>query len=306
MPLLTVNHVTTYRYRRRVGFGEHRLMLRPRDTQDQRLVESRLVISPEPSELRWQQDVFGNAVAVARFDQRADELRFDSTLVVDQAEPLAPRLDEEARDYPFSYDAEDIPDIARCIERQVPDAGRVVDRWARSFAGRGPIPTLDMLEAMNSAIRHRFTYRARHTPGVQEPRTTLRLETGTCRDFALLMMEAVRSLGFAAKYVTGYLHVPARDGRERPRRGGGNTHAWLQVFLPGAGWVEFDPTNGIVGSAGLVRVAATRTPAQAVPLSGSWVGAPSDCLGMTVSVDVTRTEEVGEPASLARLDENEL
>ena len=280
-------------------------MLRPRDTQDQRLVDSRLVITPEPSELVWQQDVFGNAVALARFTQRAEELRFESTLVVDQAAPAPLRLEEEARDYPFSYDSEDIPDLARCMERQVPDPGHVVDRWARSFAGRGPIPTLDMLEAMNSAIRHRFTYKSRHSPGVQEPRTTLRLETGTCRDFALLMMEAVRSLGLAAKYVTGYLYVPSRGDPDRPRQGGGNTHAWLQVYLPGAGWVEFDPTNGIIGSAGLIRVAATRLPSQAVPLSGSWVGAPSDCLGMTVSVSVTRQPAALPPSGLARLDQSE-
>lgn len=288
MSRLTVKHVTTYRYRYAVGFGEHRMLLRPRDTQDQKLVASHLDISPEPVELRWQQDVFGNAVAIARFNHRDQALRFESTLVVDQAEEQPLRLDEQARDYPFSYDAEDVPDLARCIERQVPDPGHVVDRWARSFSGRGELPTLELLEAMNSAIRHRFTYRSRHEAGVQEPRTTLRLETGTCRDFALLMMEAVRSLGLAAKYVTGYLYVPPRNSSQgAARKGGGNTHAWLQVYLPGAGWVEYDPTNGTIGSAGLIRVAAVRNPSQAVPISGSWIGSPADCLGMEVSVDVT-------------------
>ncbi len=299
MPRLTVHHLTTYRYRHPVGFGDHRMMLRPRDMHDQRLVESCLVITPEPSELRWQQDVFGNAIAVARFASRALELQFDSTLVVDQLAEPPLHLDDYAREYPFSYDAEDMPDLARCIERELPDPGHLVDRWARSFTGRSAIPTLEMLEAMNLAIRHRFTYRSRHDPGVQEPRTTLRLETGTCRDFALLMMEAVRSLGLAAKYVTGYLYTPPRT------QGGGNTHAWLQVFLPGAGWVEFDPTNGTVGSAGLVRVAAVRTPAQAVPVAGSWVGAPSDCLGMEVSVNVTQDAGAEPSANLARLGRSE-
>ncbi len=287
------------------------MMLRPRDTYDQRLIESRLIITPEPVEVRWLQDVFGNAIAVARFAGRALELQFDSVLVVDQSAEPPLQLDDHAREYPFSYDAEDMPDLAKCIERQMPDPGHLVDRWARTFAGRSAIPTLEMLEAMTLAIRHRFTYKSRHEPGVQEPRTTLRLETGTCRDFALLMMEAVRSLGLAAKYVTGYLYT--RSGKaehdyarqDSACRGGGNTHAWLQVFLPGAGWVEFDPTNGTVGSAGLVRVAAVRTPAQAVPLAGSWIGAPSDCLGMEVSVDVTQSVVAEPPASLARLDKRE-
>ena len=311
MPRLTVRHLTSYRYRHPVGFGDHRMMLRPRDTYDQRLIESRLIITPEPVEVRWLQDVFGNAIAVARFAGRALELQFDSVLVVDQSAEPPLQLDDHAREYPFSYDAEDMPDLARCIERQMPDPGHLVDRWARTFAGRSAIPTLEMLEAMTLAIRHRFTYKSRHEPGVQEPRITLRLETGTCRDFALLMMEAVRSLGLAAKYVTGYLYT--RSGKaehdyarqDSACRGGGNTHAWLQVFLPGAGWVEFDPTNGTVGSAGLVRVAAVRTPAQAVPLAGSWIGAPSDCLGMEVSVDVTQSVVAEPPASLARLDKRE-
>jgi len=311
MPRLTVRHLTSYHYRHPVGFGDHRMMLRPRDTYDQRLIESRLVITPEPVEVRWLQDVFGNAIAVARFAGRALELQFDSVLVVDQSAEPPLQLDDHAREYPFSYDAEDMPDLARYIERQMPDPGHLVDRWARTFAGRNAIPTLEMLEAMTLAIRHRFTYKSRHEPGVQEPRTTLRLETGTCRDFALLMMEAVRSLGLAAKYVTGYLYTrPGRAEHDYARqdsasRGGGNTHAWLQVFLPGAGWVEFDPTNGTVGSAGLVRVAAVRTPAQAVPLAGSWIGAPSDCLGMEVSVDVTQSVVAEPSASLARLDKRE-
>ena len=149
---------------------------------------------------------------------------------------------------------------------------------------------MDLLTRMTKAISHRFTYKARHEPGIQDPRTTLRLETGTCRDYAVLMMEAVRALGMAARFVSGYLHVPARaHPGEAERHGGGNTHAWLQVYLPGAGWVEFDPTNGIVGTRGLVRVAVVRDPGLAVPLSGSWTGAAADCLGMDVSVRVSET-----------------
>ncbi len=293
LPLLTVRHLTTYRYRHPVAFGEHRMLFRPRDSHDQRLVEHRLEISPAPSMLRWTQDVFGNSVTLARFNHRSDVLSFESTLHVDHTEcpDLAVTLADHARAFPFAYDSDEMPDLLRSIERQMPDPGHTIDRWAQTFLSQtGPTSTVDMLAGMTKAIRHRFTYRARHTPGIQDPRTTMKLETGTCRDFALLMIEAVRALGLAARFVTGYLHVQARSHPgEAERQGGGNTHAWLQVFLPGAGWVDFDPTNGIIGSRGLIRVAVVRDPAMAVPLSGSWTGAAADCLGMDVAVHVSQT-----------------
>ena len=293
MPLLTVRHTTTYRYRHPVAFGEHRMMFRPRDSHDQRLIEHRLAITPTPSSLRWTQDVFGNSVTHARFTTRSETLTFESVLLVDHVDhhDLAATIADHARTIPFAYDADEMPDLLRSIERQMPDPGHVIDRWAHGFLSEhGQTRTVDMLAGMTKAIRHRFTYVARHTPGIQDPRTTMRLETGTCRDFALLMMEAVRSLGLAARFVSGYLHVQARKKPgEAVRQGGGNTHAWLQVYLPGAGWVDFDPTNGIVGSRGLIRVAVVRDPAMAIPLSGSWTGASADCLGMDVSVDVSHT-----------------
>ena len=268
------------------------MLLRPRDSHDQRLVQHRLVISPAPAVLRWTQDVFGNSVTLARFTTRSDTLVFDSTLHVDHTDciELSATIADHARTFPFAYDTDEMPDLLRSIERQMPDPGHVLDRWAQGFLSQhGPTRTVDMLAGMTKAIRHRFTYRARHTPGIQDPRTTMKLETGTCRDFALLMMEAVRALGLAARFVTGYLHVAARSNPgESERQGGGNTHAWLQVYLPGAGWVDFDPTNGIVGSRGLVRVAVVRDPAMAVPLSGSWTGASDDCIGMDVSVHVAQ------------------
>ncbi len=290
MPLLTVRHTTLYRYRHPVAFGEHRMMFRPRDSHDQRLVEHRLTISPEPASLRWTQDVFGNSITLARFSRRSETLSFVSTLEIDHLESADPSilLADYARQIPFAYDADEMPDLLRSIERQYHDGAHIVDNWARSFLSEhGPTPTLDLLATLTRAIRHRFNYVARHTPGIQDPMTTMRLETGTCRDFAVLMMEAVRALGMAARFVSGYLHVPRRaHPAESERQGGGNTHAWLQVYLPGAGWVDFDPTNGIVGSRGLIRVAVVRDPAMAIPLSGSWTGASGDCLGMDVSVEV--------------------
>ena len=300
MPLLTVHHITTYRYRHAVSFGEHRMLFRPRDSHDQRLVSYGLAIEPRPAVLRWTQDALGNSVTTAQFGSRSDRLSFDSRLEVDHLEtPSLPTvLASDARRLPFGYGSEEMPDLLRSIERQMPDPGHVVNRWAATFLEDGANSTVDVLTRLTRAISHRFTYRARHEPGIQDPRTTLRLETGTCRDFALLMMEAVRTFGLAARFVTGYLHVPARPHPgEAERHGGGNTHAWLQVYLPGAGWVDFDPTNGIIGSRGLIRVAVVRDPAMAVPLSGSWNGSAGDCLGMDVSVRVVETPQTVQAAS---------
>jgi transglutaminase-like putative cysteine protease len=291
MPILAVRHVTTYRYRHPVAFGEHRMLLRPREGHDQRILEARLEITPAPASLRWLHDVFGNSVAVARFSGRAAELRFDSSVLLDH-EPRGAddlHLDEHGATWPFSYGPEEGADLSRSIERHFPDPDREVDRWARRFVrAGGPTDTLEMLSGMTHAVRSEFTYIAREGGGTQPPGRTLKLGSGTCRDFAVLMMEAVRSLGLAARFVSGYLYSPGRDGSGHV--GGGATHAWCRVYLPGAGWVEFDPTNGIVGNRDLIRVAVAREASQAVPLTGSWTGFPADSLGMDVEVHVTSAE----------------
>ena len=299
MPFLTIDHVTTYRYKQPVSFGEHRLMVRPRESHDQHLVEARLAIDPPPADLRWLHDVFGNSVAIARFDRRAATLRFAAQARLEHipltAEAIA--IEEYARTYPFTYSSEDMPDLLRSIERAHHDPERRIDRWAARFARRdGRTDTLAMLAAMTEAIRREFTYVPRHAKGTQTPLETLEAKQGTCRDYAVLMIEAARALGLAARFVSGYVYKPS------PRIGivgGGNTHAWVRIFLPGSGWIEFDPTNGIVGSAGLVRVAVARDPYQAVPLSGTWSGFPGCCLGMDVAVDIAMDGPTREDARAA-------
>ena len=289
IPILEIRHLTTYRYRQPVAFGEHRMLLRPREGHDQRIIEARLDIQPAPSEIRWLHDVFGNSVGVARFDGRARELRVSSVVRLDHTptNALDYPMERDAETYPFSYDVDDMADLARSIERQYQDPDREVDRWARQFLRRdGPTGTRDLLAGMTSAIRRHFTYIARSERGVQPPAQTLAKNSGTCRDFAVLMIEAVRALGIAARFVSGYLYVPERGGRI----GGGATHAWLRVYLPGAGWVELDPTNGIIGNRDLIRVAVARDHRHVLPLHGTWTGFPSDSLGMTVEVDVTAAD----------------
>jgi transglutaminase-like putative cysteine protease len=230
-------------------------MLRPRDSPDQRLYRADLTIDPEPSAVRWVHDVFGNCVALVKVSRPARELRFDSRVLVEHTPLVGPDLeiDEQALTYPFAYDTEEGADLAPSMAMQYPDDE--VSRWARRFLRPGkPTGTGHLLMTLCFAIHEGFAYGRRVEKGTQPPSLTLRLRRGTCRDFAFLMMEAVRSLGFAARFVTGYLYVPNRDGSTN--RGGGSTHAWCQVYLPGAGWVEFDPTNGIVGLANLDRIGA--------------------------------------------------
>jgi transglutaminase-like putative cysteine protease len=284
---LQVSHVTVYRYAKPVTFGEHRMMFRPRESHDLRLIEASLTISPPAASIRWLHDVFGNSVTIAQFDRLGTELRFESNILVEHFEADLPDypVADYARTYPFSYDSSEIPDLSRLIERAYPDPGHTVDRWAKSFlAPSGSTETWSLLTAMTRAVRADFSYAARDAEGVQTPVHTVSTKSGTCRDFALLMMEAVRSLGFAARFVSGYLYQPDAGG-EGPATGGA-THAWAQVYMPGAGWVEFDPTNGIVGNRDLIRIAVARDPSQAVPLSGSFIGQQSDFLGITVGVTV--------------------
>jgi transglutaminase-like putative cysteine protease len=300
MPRLTVYHETRYRYRQPVRFGEHRLMFRPRDSHDLRLVDTALVISPS-AQVHWLHDVFSNSIAIARFQTEADELRFESRIEIDhygQEDPDFP-LEPYAQSYPFSYASEEVADLGRTIERNYPDPGRQVDLWARTVVGSGgPVETQALLSRLTRRISQDFTYERRFTVGVQAPAETLALGRGTCRDLALLMMEACRSLGLAARFVSGYLHDPALDlgvesagdGAGAAVRGAGDTHAWVQIYLPGAGWVEFDPTNGLVGGANLIRVAVARDPAQAVPLQGTYYGPTEAFLDMAVDVKVSAVE----------------
>jgi transglutaminase-like putative cysteine protease len=289
IPILSVHHVTTYRYRQPVAFGEHRMLFRPREGHDQKLLEAKLEITPEPREIRWLHDVFGNSVCVTRFSGRSRELRFDSTVLLDHTPTnvLDFPIEPHAEAYPFSYDIDDMPDLARSIERQYPDPDHVLELWARQFVQPdGSTGTLKLLATLTHAIRRNFVYVPRPERGVQEPLQTLHLGSGTCRDFAVFLIEAMRSLGLAARFVSGYIYVPERSGRV----GGGATHAWLRVYVPGAGWVELDPTNGIMGNRDLIRVAIARDHRHLLLLHGTWTGFPSDCLGMTVEVDVTAAE----------------
>jgi transglutaminase-like putative cysteine protease len=295
MPLLTIHHKTEYRYAHPVAFGEHRIMLRPRDSHDQRVLSGNLKIEPQPMQLRWIHDVFGNSVAIATFDERAESLTVTSTATVEHnpAEEFALTPDDPAYFYPFLYDDEEFPDLERFITPQYGDSEGELTAWALNFLdAEAPTPTFKILSGMTHGIRESFVYGKRHERGTQHPLDTLQTRSGTCRDYALFMIEALRRLGIAARFVSGYLFVPG--DRAHGYVGGGSTHAWVQVYLPSAGWIEFDPTNGIVGTRDLVRVAVARDPRQAIPLHGTYLGSADAFVGMEVSINVVSAGETME------------
>jgi transglutaminase-like putative cysteine protease len=315
---LEVEHVTTYNYHRDVEFSAHRVMFRPRAAHDLRVLSSTLTASPY-SKQYWVQDVFSNSVLVVVPQVPASRLELRARFVIEHFGtknlelPVAP----EAENHPFQYNDEDKVDLATFLPPQYAEDAASVREWVGQFLPRrGTIHTRDILANLNACIRSDFRYQSREAMGTQRPAETLSLRSGTCRDLALLMIEAVRGLGMAARFVSGYLYDKALDTSAEPAvlttglqqsvrqveshdaaapvQGAGATHAWLHVYLPGAGWVPYDPTNSLVGGTDLIRVAFTRKPEQAAPVSGSYFGAGQDFAGMTVRVSVRRVNVASE------------
>jgi transglutaminase-like putative cysteine protease len=267
------------------------MMLRPRDDEDQKVLESDLAITPEPSQLSWTRDVFGNHVTTASFAHWASELRFESIIRLDHT-PAGFReadIEDIARTYPFACETEDRSGFARFVTPLSPSPA--LDHWAASFLRPdGSADTGDLLVDMTQTINRTFKHVPRHEKGIQDPVQTLQLTSGSCRDLAVLMMAALRSLGIVTRFVSGYLHLADDDDN---RVTGGNTHAWVQVYVPGPGWVDFDPSSGMVGNENLVRVAVSHEPRGAIPLQGTWIGTASDHLAMKVAVKVTAEADTG-------------
>ncbi len=288
-----ITHTTIYRYAEPVSFGEHRVMFRPRDSHDLRVLATDLQVSPL-AHVRMIQDPYSNSVALVQPSQRASELKIVCSFTIEHAQsnhlelPLSP----SAELFPFAYSVDERFDLEHYLRPHHDDPDGKLTAWARQFVRTdGPTGTRQMLVQMNQYIKRHLTYAARDEEGTQPPLKTLTLRSGSCRDFALLMMEAARRLGVATRFVSGYLYDPALDANATGRAsitGAGATHAWLQAYLPGAGWVPFDPTNAMLGGSHLIRVGVVRDPKQAAPVSGSWFGSPGAYLGLDVDVRVTR------------------
>jgi transglutaminase-like putative cysteine protease len=288
--LLHIVHRTEYFYSTPVAFGPHRLLIRPREGHDVQIRSSALRVRPK-YRLRWVHDAFENSVALVDFDGPSDHLMFESEVVVEQynSNPLDFILDHQAQTIPFEYGQHEKPDLHHFMQLCHPHDEGGVRNWIRPFLDtRGRAATVDCLMALNRSVPLFFQYARREEAGVQTPGETLRYRSGSCRDFALLFMEAARCLGLAARFVTGYLCANASSPLGQAT---GATHAWTEVYLPGAGWKGFDPTGGVLAADLHVRAGVARLPSQAAPVSGSFAGPREACVGMNVVVKVELTTQ---------------
>ena len=283
MRRLHISHVTEYRYSTQVALLPHRLRLRPLESHSLRIESSTLAIAPAHT-LRWYRDALGNSVAMASFNELADTLRVTSEVVIEVYDdaPLDFMMEDYAVSFPFAYDPGEQADLAPFEQSVYVDDAPAVRDW---LAGLGllerPVDTFALLSRLNCQIANTFSYRMREEEGVQSPAQTLRLNSGSCRDFAALFIEACRYLGLAARFVSGYLHMPDDES------GNAATHAWAEVYLPGPGWKGFDPTSGVVTGNQHIPVAVARHPQAVPPVSGSFVGPAGQLPALTVAVRVS-------------------
>jgi len=288
MPSLELIHSTIYRYRRPVLLGPHKLMLRPREVRDIRLVSFDVTMNPQ-TELIWTHDVADNAIATANFKEKTDYLEIVSRSRIEMNTTQWPvfAISASACNFPFSYSDDEWIDLGALTAQHYPDPDGQLSEWVNSFIFSRPTDTLSLLKDISAGIAQRTTYQIRESEGTQTPLETLDKQEGSCRDFAVLFVAAARCLGLGARVVSGYL--VNTDGLLSGSDGSGSTHAWAEVFLPGAGWVAFDPTNRSIGSGNLISVAVVREMSQAVPVSGQFIGDKDDLLEMSVAVRITET-----------------
>ncbi|WP_225772050.1 transglutaminase family protein [Inquilinus sp. Marseille-Q2685] len=283
MITLRIQHKTTYRYCQPVSLGPHRLMLRPRESRDLRLMSSDVAVTPTAA-MTWAQDVYGNAIATATFQTMADHLVVNSVAELQLNGTPWPVFDiaASALSYPFRYSDDEWADLGALAIQQYPDPAWQLRDWARGFIRANPTDTLALLKDLSAGVADWIRYQSREDEGTQSPTLTLDRGWGSCRDLAVLFVEAARNLGFGARIVSGYIYNP-----DQGSPGAGSTHAWAEVYVPGAGWITFDPTNRRVGGLNLIPVAVARHIRQAMPVAGSFVGMTDAFQGLSVEVLVT-------------------
>jgi transglutaminase-like putative cysteine protease len=261
-------------------------MLRPRESRELRVISIHVAVTPEAT-VTWAHDVFGNAVATAAFQSMGDVLSIESVTELELDAAVWPVFDiaADAIRFPFRYTDDEWTDLGALTVQQYGDPGGRLRDWARGFVAGVPTDTLALLKDLSEGVWSRINYQSRDVEGVQSPGETLARGWGSCRDFAVLFVEAARSLGFGARIVSGYLFNP--DQNMLGSMDWGSTHAWAEIYVPGAGWITFDPTNRGVGGSNLIPVAVARNIWQAMPVSGNFTGMSGAFMGLWVRVHVT-------------------
>lgn len=282
MKLFKIRHKTVYEYPSMVQLLPHTLRLRPREGHELRIVSSKLEITP-PANLIWQRDVEENCVATASFEASSRSLDINSEIIIEKYDvyPFNFLVSNYAVEFPFCYSNDDKDSLSPYMNSVPGENSSLVQEWLRRFWGYGSkTQTMKLLLQINLDIFHNMSYMKRDTEGVQPPEQTLTCGSGSCRDFAYLFMVAARQLGLAARFISGYV---CTDG---PTSQPGSTHAWTEVFIPGAGWKGFDPTFGVIVGAEHICVAVAREPYLVPPIAGEFYGAQ----GSTMTVEVSVTE----------------
>jgi len=279
---LRINHTTEYRYRQPVELTPHWLRLVPRSSPGLLVLRSDVNLSSNGG-VRWNLDAEGAILGKATFLDMTDRLLITSDLLLEQkiTNPFDFLLDERALHLPISYSEREITHLAPYLVQADESSSAELKDWLRPFLNSvSAVPsTLGTLTSLCRAIPSLFRYTVRHEEGIRTCEQTIRLGEGTCRDFAHLFIEAARSLGIAARYVSGYL-CSSPDGRG----GDAHTHGWCELYLPGAGWRGFDPTNGILAGGHHVAVAISLAAGEIPPVEGSYCGEAGLCLAHEVSI----------------------
>jgi transglutaminase-like putative cysteine protease len=281
MHRIRIQHLTEYTFAAPVTFNTHRLLIRPREGHDVRIESSKLAISPA-FDIKWQRDVFDNSLAIVNFKAPSHTLSIASEVVIQHFEqaPFDFMVEDYAANYPFNYADAERTDLLAYQQLVFLNDQQAINDWLHQFNYLG-MNTFSMLMLINQTISNQFTYQMREEPGVQSPAYTLAHRSGSCRDYATLLIEACRCLGMASRFVSGYLHAPATE------EGHASTHAWVEVYLPGTGWKGFDPTSGEVTSSKHIATAVARNPEAVPPVAGSFIGLGSNKPTMHVDVKVS-------------------
>lgn len=292
---LRIRHETLYTYQRRVRFGPHRLVLRPREGHDLRVESMAVEVSP-PAHLSWSRDVFGNSIGTLHFEKPANELRILSNVLIRRTPPYVHRkLDTEPTPWPPDYDPLENAVVAAYQQLSYPADAVVVGKWVRLHSFRRRRDVEQVVGHLNSVIHDNIRYVRRDEKGVLTPAETLKRGVGSCRDFATLLLDATRSLGIAARFASGYLECNAAEA------GYASTHAWVEIYLPGHGWRGYDPTMGSVTSSAHVATGLSNHPRGVMPVTGSYYGPASAFRALDVSVKLTSESALPPPAPPTRI-----
>jgi transglutaminase-like putative cysteine protease len=283
MSRIKIVHTTTYRYSEPVSFGIHRLVLRPREGHDVQVENFSLRISPAGA-VSWHRDIFGNSIAMASFSEPSDFLEFSNEAIVFRRDYSSHRrlLTVLPVKLPVQYSSLEAPFALGYLQSVYQEEAAGLRDWTnQTFAPKEGDDAVQLVHEINTWIYKSIRYRRREDRGVQSPLETLKLQSGSCRDMATLLLEIVRTLNLASRFASGYLESAASFA------GHASTHAWTEVYFPEHGWFGCDPTLGEGTSEKHIVSGVSSHPRGVMPVTGAYSGRNSSYLGMFVSVYIT-------------------